>query len=368
MDAYSTAFTSKLALDPPKTTNGLEQNIAVQEIQHDRVKFAWEGVDLSLANGLRRVLQSEIPTLAIGYISVKHNSSVLPDEFLAHRLALIPLQSTGIAHKLEKERDLCGCDDGCDECTVMLQLDVACRSAGKLDVTSKDLVVLPRQDGQDRGGFGMPMSEHSNGILIAQLGPGQRITLLATAHRGIALDHAKHCPVSTVGFEYDPHNKLHHTDLWSEQKDAKDRVSKSTWVKTPNAKYEREPPSEDAVDWSGQPSRFYFDVETVNSLPPFELVQEGLEVLIRKLAVITQAIEKMSVDRPQMGASTPGQAGFVVNQQTGAGIFQNDRRTPAVQGVTPAFGGRTPAFGGRTPGRYTGQPNGGMTPGNAPYR
>lgn len=161
------------------------------------------------------MVQAEVPTIAIDLVEIASNTSVCADEFLAHRLGLIPLDSREV-EKLNYSRD-CDCESHCDQCSVTLQLSAKCTTEETMKVYARDLVPV-RTDGEISSGLGLPViiDPLGQGVLIAKLRQGQEIRLTCIAKKGIAKEHAKWCPTAAVGFEYDPHNKLHHLDLWYE--------------------------------------------------------------------------------------------------------------------------------------------------------
>ena len=64
------------------------------------------GIDSSIANSFRRILLSEVPTMAIEKVHVYNNTSVIQDEVLAHRLGLIPLKANPKLFKFKTDRIL----------------------------------------------------------------------------------------------------------------------------------------------------------------------------------------------------------------------------------------------------------------------
>ena len=65
----------------------------ILELKSDEVTFFLSNTHISLANALRRVVIAETPTMAIDLVEIEVNTSVLHDEFLAHRIGLLPLAS-----------------------------------------------------------------------------------------------------------------------------------------------------------------------------------------------------------------------------------------------------------------------------------
>lgn len=94
--------------------------------------------------------------------------------------------------------------------------------------------------------------------------------------------------MSTIAFEYDPHNALRHTTFWYE-----DDVKKE-WPASPCAGLEDPPETlEGAFDPLAVPTKFYMTVETTGAMPPVDVVQEGLEVLKHKLQELLLGLNKM---------------------------------------------------------------------------
>src|SRR3989442_14161196 len=64
------------------------------------MKFAVEGIKPSFASALRRIMLSEVPTMAIETVDFKKNDSSLNDEIIAVRLGLVPLTFDQDAYEL----------------------------------------------------------------------------------------------------------------------------------------------------------------------------------------------------------------------------------------------------------------------------
>ena len=153
---------------------------SLEVITKDNQKIAVKikGIPLQYTNALRRVCLNGVPVFAIDTVDIIENTSVLPDEGVAHRLGLIPIK-TDLTRFNEPSKCECQSESGCSNCKVMLVLD-----SGDSDTTR---TVLSNELSSEDDSI-KPISEK---IPIIQLAPGQRIKVECYARLGRGTEHAK---------------------------------------------------------------------------------------------------------------------------------------------------------------------------------
>lgn len=78
---------------PGYRSHARRPKLEIKRYSDMHMEFLLSNTDASVANALRRVMIAEIPTIAIDLVEMEMNSTVLNDEFIAHRLGLVPLMS-----------------------------------------------------------------------------------------------------------------------------------------------------------------------------------------------------------------------------------------------------------------------------------
>jgi len=153
---------------------------SLEVISKDKSKISikLKGIPLQYSNALRRLCLNGVPIFAIDTVDIIENSSVLPDEGLAHRLGLVPIK-TDLTRFNEPSKCDCQSEVGCSNCKVMLVLD-----SGDSEVTKTILTdELTSEDDSIK-----PISDK---IPIVQLAPGQRVKVECYARLGRGREHAK---------------------------------------------------------------------------------------------------------------------------------------------------------------------------------
>jgi len=67
---------------------------------------------------------------------------------------------------------------------------------------------------------------------------------------------------------------------------------KGEWPLSPNAAFEAPPKPSEPFDFNAVPSTFYFNAESVGSIPVRSVVEQGLDILIENLAGVILAVQK----------------------------------------------------------------------------
>lgn len=174
----------------------------------ETLSFDMDHVSPPIANLFRRILTTEVPTLAFDRILIEENDSVVLDELLSHRLGLCPLAGPVRRMDFITESNQVGFNN-LDPRRVLV-FDLVAEGAKDAPITpvySNQLkwVPLPGQEAYspsnpDCADEDRVFLVHPD-ILLTKLGPGQKLKLRAIAVKGIGAVHAKWSPVSSCYYE-----------------------------------------------------------------------------------------------------------------------------------------------------------------------
>jgi len=270
--------------------------VEVLSLSGDTIRFLLQGCDVAFANALRRTMIAEVPCMTIDDIFIFDNSSVMPDEVLAHRVGLVPLV-TDLDSYVLPEKCKCKSDLGCSLCRVVLTLDVEADTETRVvysgDLISEDPKVVPA----------------SPDIPLVKLAPGQAVRFEAYARLGLGKVHAKWQPVSMCVYQ-------HVAEINVDEKrctlcgkcveacprrvlaveDEKLRVVDLYACTLCGACAEACPVEPPAIIQGMKDDLFLFTVESTGCLPPERIVSEAAKVLMEKLDEFSGKIRRGETD------------------------------------------------------------------------
>lgn len=266
--------------------------IQILEKNDDFMRFIVRGANVPFVNALRRIMLTEVPTMAIDEIVILENSSILHDEILAHRMGFIPLKTDLDSYNLPEG---CECESelGCNLCRTNLTLEA--------EATDKSVTVYSG----DLKSENPDITPVSDKIPIVKLAPGQRLNLEAYARLGKGEDHAKWQPVSMCTYMYLPKVKIDpkRCDACAEcVKVCPEEIFVETdqGIKTQNEIdctlcmdcVDACPQDPSAIEISWEKDAFIFKIESTGALPVERIVAEALKILDEKLKDFPKQLKK----------------------------------------------------------------------------
>ena len=232
-----------------------------------KARFLVRGATPAFANGVRRAIIADVPTMSIDTVRMIENSSVMFDEQIALRLGLVPLTTPE--------------DEFREGESVTLALDVTGpETAYSGDIVTSEPLVEPADEN----------------IPIIELKEGQRLELEAEAVMGRGKDHAKHQGGVAVGYRH-----LQRIEVVGDKPDhAADEpnvlrgVIEEDGRLIPTEEFDndlskRYPGKE--VEVHDVPDAFVFHVETDGSMDVTDLVLRAVDTLYDRADELERAVQ-----------------------------------------------------------------------------
>lgn len=212
-----------------------------------------KGTNTAMLNAIRRTILNDLPAFAIEEVTFFENNSAMFNEYLAHRLGLIPLTFD---------------DEVSKEAKITFSLD----SQGPTTVYSKDLKSTDEKI--------KVAKEH---VPVVKLVEGQNLRLEAVAIQGIPLTHAKFQSAFCT-FNAFPVLKSKNKKAQEDAANGKFKgiIDASGKILAPEKCEITNTPGDEAVWFEPKENEYTITVESFNGQKPKELLQRALDILEKK--------------------------------------------------------------------------------------
>lgn len=154
--------------------------------------FLIVGGSMELATSLRRIMLAKVPTYAIEYVTFTKNTTILSDQFIAHRLGLLPITVTGDLTDYEstaEQYDTFAEEEPTQEKKVMTFTFSKTSGQEPEEWYGEDMVFVSNNDG-------VFAKVSIDGIPIVKACRGQQLEFTAELAKHSGCEHSKWCPVS----------------------------------------------------------------------------------------------------------------------------------------------------------------------------
>lgn len=281
------------------------------EIDGQELTFDVKNIDKSLLNALRRIMISEVPTIGFNTdygketdIIIEENTSSLHNEFLSHRLSLIPVHyEPKLIDKYEKSK-------------YKFTIDVTNNTSKMMDVTTEHIEITDTVNNkilskQQCKQFFPPDSITNDYILINKLKPnksgskdnGESLKIEMYASKSIGKIHSRYTPTCVSVFTNkrdDKKIKLKLNQIINKKNEELKQKNKSLLTEDDIKKITKSFMVCDAdmcfhTDEYGEPNYFKYTVESDGRIPSHIIFHKSLDVLKEKIDYFTNSLDNEDI-------------------------------------------------------------------------
>lgn len=276
-----------------------------------RLNFEIIDSDVAIVNCLRRIILAEYPTVAIGFdpynqqandITFLKNTSALHNEFLGHRISLIPVNIR--PEDFESEN-------------YVFSINVTNSSGVGRWVTTQDIMIVGVDGSLSKNDTIFPPDIITNDyLIITKLKQNETLSVTFRARVGISKTHSRWSPVSLCTFS----NKLDSLRIAAV-------IVDDPSLATDNKFQTLDKYRMFLTNALGEPNMFDFTIESECLISPIEIFTQSFDIIIEKVGNLSFSFEELNSLTHMYAINLDSQDHTVGNLLQAIGVNEYVRKT-----------------------------------------